>query len=857
MPTVRQRTFAGGELAPTLHGRDDLARYSNSLRTCKNMVVTPHGALQNRTGTTFVAETKGSATARLRAFVYSNSSVFLLSFTRQHVRVYRLGVQVAEYSTPYLAADLSKLKFSQRGAVLSITCTGYEPRDLTLLNASGSSWSLTVSPRGPYYMAPLGPWGIWVNNWVAAWAADGVPKLWSFGVTAVYADGSESLLLATTEVLVDRIEYSVEIGWNSLYVNAVRYNVYLGRGGIWGFLDSVVAKPGVSVTQYYRDTTGPQDTQNKVQAPTEGGVSGNLRVGILTPIAVQNAVNPPDFSVTAPSGRRAYKTVAVAWGSHVRYELGDRVTSGGRTYECETAGFSGVVAPSVTVGSQVDGAVTRVPSTAYILGDLIVNDGYTFICTQAGSTSADLYHPTTKTPTDGSSIWEQHGYGEQITWRLVQTGVAPAEYPAVNAYHEQRRIYGGGLACTDQPANPSRIRGSRIGAYNDFDTNQTIQGDDALDFSLSSKNYEEIRSLLSLGSLVVFTNRTVWAVNSDSGADGAITPFSVRARPQLEIGSAWLSPLVVGQTILFLQDNGRVVHSLQFNPEASSFKESVISVWATHLLEFRTIVDWAYAQQPSGVVWSVCSDGVLLGLTYLPEYEVAAWHQHETDGAFESVCTLPENGEDSVYVVVRRTIGGATRRYIEKFSTRLIPRLFTGVADAAKWIFLDSAVQYSNTAYATVLTGLSHLEGKTVGVLADGNVLTPRVVVSGQISIIDEMPDGARVITAGLGFTSIVETLDMTSPEVELHTKQKAVTEVGLEVLDTRGVEIGTSLTNLRPYRQRQVRDSYGAVAVFSGLIKIALGTCYDYSSGVVVRQSDPLSLTILGLSREIALGGD
>jgi hypothetical protein len=454
-------------------------------------------------------------------------------------------------------------------------------------------------------------------------------------------------------------------------------------------------------------------------------------------------------------------------------------------------------------------------------------------------------------------MWAMHGYGGQVTWKVVQLGVAPAEYPAVNAYYEQRRIYAGGVACIDQPAGASRLRGSRIGAYNDFDVNQVVQGDDSLDFWASSRTYEEVRSLLPLGSLVVFTNSTVWSVSAGSGADGALTPFSIRMRPQLSIGSSWLDPLVVGSVALFLQDNGRVVHALQFNPEADNFKESVVSVWATHLLEYRTVIDWAYAKQPSGVVWAVGSDGALLGLTFLPEFEVAAWHQHDTDGVIENVCTVPENGEDTVYVVARRTVGGVARRYIEKLSTRRTTRLPTGAVDARMWVFLDASVQLVSSSKVTVLTGLGHLEGKSVGVLADGNVLTPRIVVSGQISIIDEMPDGANIITAGLPFTSVVETLDATSSEVELRTRKKAVTEVGLEVLDTRGVEVGTSLTGLRAYKQRQVMDSYGAVATYSGLLKISLGTSFDYPSSIVVRQSDPLSLTVLSISREINFGAD
>ena len=132
----------------------------------------------------------------------------------------------------------------------------------------------------------------------------------------------------------------------------------------------------------------------------------------------------------------------------------------------------------------------------------------------------------------------------------------------------------------------------------------------------------------------------------------------------------------------------------------------------------------------------------------MPEQQVGAWHQHDTfQGTFESCAVVAEGNEDVLYVVVRRNLGGTLKRYVE----RMAPRQFAAQADA---FFVDSGLTYSGTP-VTTLSGLSHLNGQIVSILADGAVHPQRQVEGGSITL----DEPASVVHVGLPISADVQTL--------------------------------------------------------------------------------------------------
>jgi len=182
-------------------------------------------------------------------------------------------------------------------------------------------------------------------------------------------------------------------------------------------------------------------------------------------------------------------------------------------------------------------------------------------------------------------------------------------------------------------------------------------------------------------------------------------------RPQSYVGSAKIAPQVTGSSVLFVQANRKRLYEIAYSWESSSYKATDVSIMAPHLVDDYTIIDTAYSKSPDQLHWATRSDGTLLGTTYVPEHEVVGWHKHTTPGgSFKSVCVVSENGGYALYAAVARTIDGDAVQYIE----RLHPRAFTALED---WFGVDAGKTYSGAA-ATAISGLWHLEGVAVDVLA-------------------------------------------------------------------------------------------------------------------------------------------
>jgi hypothetical protein len=256
----------------------------------------------------------------------------------------------------------------------------------------------------------------------------------------------------------------------------------------------------------------------------------------------------------------------------------------------------------------------------------------------------------------------------------------------------------------------------------------------------------------------------------------------------------------------------------------------------------------AYQREPQSIVWCVRDDGVLLGLTYLKEQEVWAWHRHDTQGEFESIACITGSTRNELWAVVKRTVNGATVRYVERLSES-IP-----TSDVEDQTHLDSYLTYSGTAAATI-SGLSHLEGMAVNVLADGSVEKNKTVASGQITL--SAP--ASLVHVGLSYTA-----DLELPDVEMQLQDgtaqgrlKKISNVILRLQDSRGGKIGTTFDGTLdeiPYDNPTLLGV--AIPLFTGEKNVIVPGDFDTRGRIVIRQEDPLPLTILAVIREVTFGG-
>lgn len=813
MSRFKQRSFAGGEIAPALWGRDDQTKYQTGLRSCRNFIVRREGGATNRPGTQFVVEVKDSTkAARLIPFVYDDLNAYVLEFGNGTIRWNALAAQLTVTAAAYNGATA----YTAGDAVLQGGVTY-----VCILATTGNA-----PPNATYWYACAG-------------TVYEIPSPWSDTQVADlrYVQSGDTLTLCHPSVQPYRLRRYSATKWA---LSAV--------------------------------TTAPSQA-----APTaillSGGAAGANSTYVVT------AVNSDTYEESLAS---APTTIA--------------------------AKIPTTSAPIVLTWTGATGA-------GYYNVYRLLNGAYGFIGLAGALTFSDIGY---------SADFSSNGGGPPQV-RSLFTGAG--DMPSAVGYFQQRLAFGG----TNNA--PETFWLSKTGLPLNYSTSIPLQADDAITATISGRRINRVRHLIDLDRLILLTSDGVWTAEGD--ASGSLKPDAVNLRQQGTHGASSIQPVLVGNTALYIQARGSIVRDLQYDFQTNSYPGRDLTVFATHLFDGKSIVAWDYQEVPHSIVWAIQSDGSLLGLTFVRDHEVWGWHRHDSytvagKSLFESVACISESGEDYVYLIVKRTINGATKRYIERVASRNISdvRYDAKFADAflvydgrntgattltlsggTTWAYNESMtltasagtfvvgdvgkefhltiggvtlrcpvigytsatvvtvnanqtvpVEFRGVATATwaraakVLSGLSHLEAETVAVFADGNVLPQVTVASGSVTLASCVP----YAVVGLPITADFETLDVDNPQGETFTGTKAiVNRVSLLVESSRGIFAGADSSHLTEYKQRDAAGGYStAVGVTTGTIDMRLAGVWGDSRRIFVRQSDPLPLTLLSVVPYVQVGG-
>jgi hypothetical protein len=408
-------------------------------------------------------------------------------------------------------------------------------------------------------------------------------------------------------------------------------------------------------------------------------------------------------------------------------------------------------------------------------------------------------------------------------------------YPGAVSYFEQRRCFAGSVN------EPQKIWMTKSGTESDLSYGLPIRDDDRIEFRVAAREANTIRHVVPLTQLILLTGSAEWRVSSVNS--DAITPTSISVRPQSYIGASNVQPVIINNSLVYGAARGGHIRELGYSWQSNGFITGDLSIRAAHLFDTYDIVDMCFSKAPQPLIWFVSTSGNLLGLTYIPEQQIGAWHHHDTDGTFESCTCVAEGNEDVLYVIVKRLINGSYKRYVERMETREITTL-------DKCFFVDSGATYNGTNTTAVTMTVS---GGTTWGPADTLTITAsaaKFTGTGDINDAIVLTDSAGILykLRIVGYTSstvVTARVDKVLP-AELRSTATAVWNFarnsisGLSWLEGKTVSI---LADGAVHPQRVVTSGTVTLEVAANIVTVGL----PYESDL---QTLPLALQIDGFGQ-------
>lgn len=811
---IIQTNFTAGEFSPRLLGRVDIAKYYNSTQLMQNMLPYVHGAVTRRTGTYHVSEVKDSSAAtRIIPFKFSTTQNYIIELGNLYMRVYRSRGQVVESSK---------------------TITGITQANPGVVTSAAHAYS---NGDQFYISGVVGMTQVNGLRYTAANVAANTLELSGVSTAAYTAYSSGGIM--------ERI-YTVATPWPS----SVLFDLKFTQSADVLY----VTHPSYQARKITRtsDTAWTVSTLSNLDGPY---LSVNTSATTLTPSGTTGAI-----TITASAA-----TFAATDVNRVV-----RINHGGTWGWATITGYTSTTQVNATVGG-------------------------TF-----GATTA------------------------QTSWRLGAWSDTTG-WPSCVAFFQERLYFAGN---TNQPQT---IWGSVVSDYENFapsNSSGTVSDSSAVTFTIADDQVNAIRWLSAGRVMSIGTSEAEFSLfGGSSGGTSPVTPTNITVQRESTHGSiSNVRPRRIGNAVIFVQASGRRVRELTYNFRVDGYESADVTLLAEHIT-LSGIKDFDYQEEIDSVGWMVRNDGVLIGFTYDRLQDVVAWQRNILGGTgaqVESVAVIPNPSGtgDDLWLVVKRTIGGTTKRYIEYMTdpfdpdtngqdsaffvdsgltydgyldTTLTPGATTGSGvtfTAGSSVFTSSMVgrkiKATNGGRATItgytsgtqvvcsittafpdtsaiasgawsvaiqdISGLYHLNGETVSILADGATHPDKVVSSYGVSL-----DGFySKVHIGYSYVSRIKTMP---PEVSqrgtVQGQTKRIHRAYINCYKSGAFKYGKSFTGMTPLPARSAGDETDtAPPLIDRIVPLDWPSGYEDSPVVCIEQSLPLPLTILYIVKEMVVYG-
>jgi len=689
------RSVNAGELSPLMNARSDQNKYNSGCKTMENFFPLIYGGAQRRPGLEYIATQKATdAKGRVIPFERSVTSVYMLSFENQNIRVFKSGDRVMNTSvdvdgvtlsgTNPVAVSTDGVHSLTTGDIVRFTDLG----GTTELNYNGNhatEYTVTVVDTDDITLD-----GTDSSNFTA-WTAGG-------SLASIYEIESPYL---TADIPYLKIEHSADV----MYITHGDYEPRkLSRTGdatwtleVTGYQqgpfrdqNTTTATISASATTGSVTLTASTDTFYSGHLPDGSDATDKIQTGALFELihaANDDSIDADLASVTTtselfvPKGVTWDFTTNGTWTGTVKLQREYNNSGVWETVHTVTSANNKNTVTSDTEefgDAQYRGSMTAFGSGTcdfqFSIRDTSRN-GIVEITAVGSATSATATVHKTLGDTTATARWSE-GSWSGLRGFPKTVSISP----------EDRLIYAGSTS------EPLTTWGSESGDWTNYvvGTNDS----DPIQFTLvGSGQQNEIQWSMSKDETVFGTVGGEHLLGASKDSE-ALTPTNVKARMQTTYGSEDIEGLLVNRAVLFVQRGGKKIREFLYSYEQDSHKADDLTVFANHITG-DGIVDIAYQRTPDPRLWCVRSDGEMALMVYERDQNVFSWCRFVTDGKFESVAVVygGENSEDEVWVTVKRNINGSDTRYIERFASQAF--------DTADEVVMLDAAKTSVTAYSS------------------------------------------------------------------------------------------------------------------------------------------------------------
>ena len=711
MGDIAQVSFSRGEASPIAAARTDAAFYQNALGLCSNFFVRAEGAVSNRPGLEFIGQCISNTEngSYLLPFIYNNDQSYVCEFASGSITTYANGALVqAGIVNPYHLLDLPKLRWAQSADVMNVVVDTTPPYELTRTTVSSFTFTTPDILNGPFQDINIDG-----TTWVSVSGTQGVVTITASN--PIFTPQHVGSLFTVQEQFLSPI--------NPWEAQRILFQGSTSPIGLYrrsdGKIYQCVNTPGPASTASATGTFQPVHTSG-TQQDGDGKAIPSFAdiVGVSWQFVSTNA------GVAKITGFiNSRHVTAVVQSDKGIYSNFPPTVVGGPVTVVGPFTFSGN--GSATTFAPLTATTTVDPNQFYVTVGGIFQDPTSYGISSSGITfntappigvnNIQVSQVTgTLTQPDATGPLPLAGLCISTYWAFGSLSAVQG-YPATVVYFNDRLVFGG-TTLQSQTAFTSKVS-----TYHDFGISNPQVDSDGITFTMNARRENPIVDLIPLNDLLIGTASTIWRITHSANV-GAITPNDISLLPQNFYGEQAVPSVQTGDTVIYVEWGGRKIRDLAYQFQYDKFVGTELTVFARQMFPYgTTALRMAFAPEPYGLLFVVRSDGVLCVCAYLPEQQVTAWSRYTTQGFFEDVTVVPENGTYAVYVIVRRVVNGVTVRYIERFKPR-------EVATLQDYFFVDSGLTYDgrNTSVTTMqVAAASWIAGSTGSLTASSATFAP------------------------------------------------------------------------------------------------------------------------------------